>query len=163
MTRLAILALAGVLFLSSCGFHPLYAENEGGGGLRRMALVDVTAPDAIAPTIRQAFKRRTALGDEAPYELSISATEQSERLAVQRDSTVTRFNYQLRGSYFLTERATGKRYTGRVVSSASFNVVNSQYSTLFAEEAAKEKAATQLVDDVERQILLELADENEGK
>ena len=80
---------------------------------------------------------------------------------MQIDASVTRYNYRLVGRYTLVERATGARYSGRVTSIASFNVVNSQYSTLFAEDAAREKAATQLVEDIERDILLKLSDANE--
>ena len=71
---------------------------------------------------------------------------------------MTRYNYRIVGRYLLTERATGARYSGLVTSIASFNVVNSQYSTLFAEDAAREKAAAQLVEDIERDILLKLSD-----
>ena len=44
---------------------------------------------------------------------------------------------------------------------ASFNVVDSQYATLFAEEAAREKAARTLIERIERNILLRLNDDKE--
>lgn len=157
---LRLLIVASALFLSACGFRPLYATDGGGGaGLPQMALVNVDATDAVAPFVSRAFERRMrGAGDAARYDLAVKATEQAERLAVQIDASVTRYNYRLVGDYTLTERASGKRYTGRVVSIASFNVVDSQYSTLYAEEQAKEKAAAQLVEDIERDALLKIAD-----
>lgn len=152
-----ILLLLAALLLAACGFRPLYATPEGGGtGLTQMALVNVDAPEAIGDVVTRAFERRIRGGESALYDLSVKASEQAERLAVQIDASVTRYNYRLVGDYTLIERATGKRYTGNVVSIASFNVVNSQYSTLYAEEQAKEKAAAQLVEDIERDVLLKL-------
>lgn len=157
---LRLLIVGSALLLSACGFRPLYATAGGGGGagLSQMALVNVDATDSVAPSVSRAFERRMRGASEAArYDLAVKATEQAERLAVQIDASVTRYNYRLVAKYTLTERATGKRYTGDVVSIASFNVVDSQYSTLYAEEQAKEKAAAQLVEDIERDALLKIA------
>ena len=158
---LAILA-AGPL-LSGCGFQPLYATADGSAaGLRDVALGEVAAPEEIRPLVMRAFERRTSSEpSSANFDLTVSTTEQAQRLAVQIDASVTRYNYRLVGRYTLIERTTGARYSGRVTSIASFNVVNSQYSTLFAEDAAREKAATQLVEDIERDVLLKLSDAKE--
>lgn len=149
------------LALSACGFQPLYATGDGAPpGLRNVALASVEAPEEIEPVIARAFARRSAGANAAAeYDLLLTADEEAERLAVQIDASVTRYNYRLVGRYTLVEKASGKRYGGRVVSIASFNVVDSQYSTLFAEDAAREKAAVQLAEDIERDILLKLAAE----
>lgn len=151
--------LVAVLLLAGCGFKPLYATNDGAApGLRNVALTSLDAPEDIETVVNRAIKRRTSIEpSDAKYDLAVKATEQAERLAVQIDASVTRYNYRLVGEYTLTDRATAKRTKGRVVSISSFNVVNSQYSTLSAEQAAREKAATQLAEDMERDILLELA------
>ena len=153
--------LLSALLLSGCGFRPLYATEGGGGsGLTRMALVDIQANEAITPIISRAFARRMREDDaDALYDLTVTAREQAQQLAVQIDASVTRYNYNLVADYTLTERGSGKRYTGRVVSIASFNIVDSQYSTLYAEETAREKAAAQLVEDIERDALLKIAAE----
>lgn len=166
MTRkLAAVLLTVAPLLQSCGFQPLYATTDGAApGLRNVALATVTATEDIEPAISRAFSRRTAASpSDAQYDLLISADEQAERLAVQIDASVTRYNYRLVGNYTLVDRNGGKSYKGRVVSIASFNVVNSQYSTLYAEDAAREKAAMQLVEDVERDILLKLAAEKDAR
>lgn len=159
--KLAFALLAATPLLQSCGFQPLYATADGAPpGLRNVAISSVVAAEEIEPVIARALSRRAApTASEAEYDLLLNADEQAERLAVQIDASVTRYNYRLVGNYTLVERNGGKKHIGRVVSIASFNVVNSQYSTLFAEEAAREKAATQLVEDIERDILLKLAAE----
>lgn len=157
--KTALALAAAALTLPSCGFQPLYATADGSApGLRNVALSTVSAAEDIEPALTRAFARRTApSAAAAQYDLLLSAEEQSERLAVQIDASVTRYNYRLVGNYTLVERAGGKKYKGRITSIASFNIVNSQYSTLYAEDAAREKAATQLVEDIERDILLKLA------
>ncbi len=159
----ALSATGAAMLLSSCGFQPLYATNgEAPPGLRNVSLSTLSAPEEIEPVIARALKRHVA-ADGAPteYELLVTATEQAERLAVQIDASVTRYNYRLVGNYTLVAREGGRQIKGNVVSIASFNVVNSQYSTLFAEDAAREKAANQLVEDIERDILLKLAAEED--
>ncbi len=163
----ALLFCAMALALSGCGFTPLYATTAGetgAPGLRNVALTSISAPESIAPVVEEAFAKRTSDAPSgAAYDLVITATEQAERLAVQIDASVTRYNYRLVGRYTLIERASGKRIAGSATSYASFNVVSSQYSTLFAENAAKEKAANQLAEDIERDILMRLADAKERK
>lgn len=164
MDRKLVLAAAALL-IQSCGFQPLYATHDGSApGLRNVAVSSVSAPEDVQPIIQRAFARRSAgIASEAAYDLLVSADEQAERLAVQIDASVTRYNYRIVANYTLVERAGGRRYKGRVTSIASFNVVNSQYSTLYAEEAARDKAAIQLVEDVERDILLKLSAEKAKK
>ena len=150
-----------VLTLHGCGFEPLYATNtaKGVNGLGNFNLVSVTGAEMATPYIRDAFTTQLARGGAAEYDLYIDADEAAGPLAVQIDATVTRYNYRLIGKYQLIERATGKRIAGRTTAIASFNVVNSQYSTLFAERSAREKAAQNLAELMERDILLRLADE----
>jgi LPS-assembly lipoprotein len=151
----AILAMA---MLGGCGFQPLYAVKDGAEpGLSRVALASLEAPEAMRAIIARAYARR-APGDSsaAEYDLVLAAREVAERLAVQSDASVTRYNYRLVGDYSAVERASGRKFEGSVQAIASFNVVNSQYSTLFAEQAAKEKAATQLINDIERALLLQI-------
>jgi LPS-assembly lipoprotein len=155
----AFAGMSGFILLAACGFRPLYATDDGAApGLRNVALASVSAPEDIEPVVTRAIRRRAAEdGAAAQYDLLLTASEQAERLAVQIDASVTRYNYRLVGNYTLVSRDTGKRLKGRVISISSFNVVNSQYSTLHAEEAAREKAADQLALDIERDIMLELA------
>lgn len=163
MVRIFVLLCA--LLLAGCGFQPLYAtDGAGSPGLRGVALATLNAPDEVDPVIRRAFARRGAAADaSAQFDLALKASEQAERLAVQIDASVTRYNYRLVGDYTLIERGSGRRIDGNVVSIASFNVVDSQYSTLFAEDTAREKAAKQLIEDIERDILLKMSEAKAGK
>ena len=163
--RLRILALAALASatLPGCGFTPLYATDASGRStsLANIHIDNVSGSDEISEQVYRAFSRRAGNRSTASYDLTVSTQESARRLAVQIDSTVTRYNYNLRAKYRLVERATGKAITGSASAVTSFNIVSSQYSTLFAENAAREKAALALVDDIERDILLRLVDEQD--
>lgn len=150
------------LLLSACGFEPLYATNESATrpALQSVRLAGVKASDIARPAVTRALARRTApaaLESEAEYELEVTVRELAQALAVQIDDSVTRYNYRLLADYVLTPRNGGKEIKGKAEAVASFNVVASQYSTLYAEEAAREKAARALAEKIERDILLEFA------
>lgn len=146
--------------LQGCGFQPLYATATGDGAtsIANMQLVSVTGRDVIADAIENAFERRTIGASGAPaYELRISARELAQPVAVQIDATVTRFTYEIVSSYVVRDVQTGESVDGRVRSVASFNIVTSQYSTLVAERAAREKAARQMITQIERDALTKLS------
>ena len=151
--------------LSGCGFTPLYAtDNSAARPMLAQARLDrAIAAESIEPMLTRAFEARTArAGDEALYDLVVTTREAARALAVQIDASVTRYNYTLTANYVLTRRADGAAFRGRVSSLASFNVVSSQYSTLFAENAAREKASRMLVEEVERSIMLKLLEADEA-
>lgn len=153
--------LFSTLIVASCGFKPIYATPQGAGAPvnKQIAIGAVTAPEEVHLFITDSLRDRMVLREgEAPkYELSVVASEAAQRLAVQIDATVTRYNYRLNGRYTLRDLETQKAYQGRVRAITSYNIVSSQYSTLFAERAAREKAARLLAEDIERDILLRLA------
>lgn len=161
---LSVLA-AAALTLSACGFQPLYATGEGSAaaGLGNVRLGSVNANEGTVPIIRRAFERRMArAGDSAAeYSLELDVRDLAQPLAVQIDDSVTRYNYRLIADYIMTPTDGGKSFKGRAEAVASFNVVSSQYSTLYAEDAAREKAARALAEDIERDILLKFAAERE--
>ena len=150
------------LALAGCGFKPIYATPENGGAValnQAIAVRQISAPESVAPYINDALKRRLVLaeGRAAEYDLYIQARETAERLAVQLDATVTRFNYRLRARYILVNLESGERVTGNANAVASYNIVTSQYSTLFAEKAAQEKAARLLAEEIERDLFIQFA------
>lgn len=150
------------LSLTGCGFQPLYADKNANSSasFNNIELASIVAVPTVQDVLARAYQERKALSNKsAPeYVLSISARENAQRLAVQIDASVTRYNYALQGKYTLVRTNDGKRQTGNVSAVASFNVVTSQYSTLFAENAAREKAARSLIEKIEREILLTLSD-----
>ena len=124
----------------------------------------INASDTATPVLSRAFEARTAHeSEDSKYDLFLNVKEEAQQLAVQIDDSVTRYNYRMIGAYTLVDHATGAKTQGRATAVVSFNVVSSQYSTLFAETAAREKAARVLVEEIDRDILINLAAANEAK
>ncbi len=162
--RLPLILLAALL-LSACGFKPLYATSEEAAPpLAGLRIAEIVAGDLARPVIEREFDRRGALRADSParYDLYLNISEQAEPLAVQIDDSVTRYNYRLHASYRLVRDADGKEFAGTAGAVASFNVVASQYSTLYAEAAAREKATRGLADEIERDILSKFAAESDA-
>lgn len=161
LSKAAALAIC-VLTLSACGFKPIYATPDGASAPvnRQIAIGPVTAPEEVHLYITDALRERIVLreGETPKYELTVVASERAQRLAVQIDATVTRYNYRLSGRYLLRDLKTQKVRQGRAQAITSYNIVSSQYSTLYAERTAREKAARLLAEEIERDILLSLDD-----
>lgn len=159
-------ACAFTVFAAGCGFRPIYATPEGEApAIRQVRLERVAAPESVAPVLTDALNARLTPGEGAAprYALFVEAGERAERLAVQLDATVTRYNYRLTGRYTVVDQETGDRFDGGARAVTSYNIVSSQYSTLFAERNAVEKAARQLAEEIERDLLLRLAEPPEER
>lgn len=155
------LVLIGCMLLASCGFKPIYAAPADGSTpvFRQVALRSVAAPESIQSVVSRALEDRLVVepGARAKYDLYVSAAERAERLAVQIDATVTRYNYRLTARYTAVDSNSGVQIKGSARAVTSYNIVTSQYSTLYAEQTAVEKAAKLLAEDIERDLLIRLA------
>lgn len=153
-------------WLSSCGFQPIYATSaEGVSPLnQRVAIRQITGPDEVLPAVEEALHARiTPSAETAPeYELYVNVREVAQRLAIQIDATVTRYNYRLNGRYTLINLESGKSVRGAANAVTSYNIVSSQYSTLYAETSARKKAARQLAEELEREILIRFSESDRG-
>ncbi|WDI32783.1 hypothetical protein PUV54_06180 [Hyphococcus flavus] len=159
-------ACAFFVLLPACGFQPIYATQEGSAPvIRQVEVVSIAAPESLVSTLTDALNARMPpqRGVEQRYALYLQTRERAERLAVQIDATVTRYNYRLIGRYTVLDRETGERFRGVARAVTSYNIVSSQYSTLFAERKAVEKAAQQLSEEIERDLLIRFAEPPENR
>ena len=103
-------ATAAALSLSGCGFRPIYATADGAAPASRLVSIrEVNAPETVVTSMTEALNARMGAGEGlAPrYELYVNAREGAERLAVQIDATVTRYNYRLSASYTVVDNEPG--------------------------------------------------------
>ena len=161
MKRIAVISAvaSAALLLSGCGFQPLYATPEGGVPVNQLVRVStISAPETVAPYLSSALDERIGSRQAEPrYNLYVDAREGAERLAVQIDATVTRYNYRLSAKYTVIDNQTGETFRGSARAVTSYNIVSSQYSTLVAERTAIEKAARLLAEEIERDLLIRFA------
>ena len=68
---------------------------------------------------------------------------------IQLDNTATRQNLKVNASFALTDLSTGEIvFTSKTVSVCSYNVVDSEFATIAAEDNAAERAAREVGEDI---------------
>lgn len=157
----ATLSIISAMTVSACGFKPIYAtpDNAVSPVIRQVSIGAISAPEEAHLALVGALRERIVVGEglTPKYNLEVVATENAQALAVQIDATVTRYNYRMRARYSLRDLESGSKINGSAEAITSYNIVSSQYSTLFAERTAREKAARLLAEEIERDILLRLS------
>lgn len=148
---LAVVAAASV---SACGFHPLYATDTTPEGMTQYYSQVLVEPIQG----RQGVHLRNQLLDaftpggtptSAAYRLTIKLEDQKEGLAIQADTRITRYNYNLTAKYELKDSVSGKVLDKGIARAiAAYNVVDSQFATLSAERDAQERAAREVGEDI---------------
>lgn len=141
--------VVAALVVTGCGFRPLYGTSGGAGGAPELAAVAVKPiPDRIG---QQLHNKLVVLleADHPParprYSLTVLLSEGTQKLAVQRNELATRANYQLSARFSLTE-GTKSLYTSLRTAISSYNILESDFSTLTAATDAKNRAVDEIAD-----------------
>jgi LPS-assembly lipoprotein len=145
--------------LSGCGFHPLYGTMDGNPGAR--AIFSSIYVDPIDQE-RTGYELRNQLIDalravehpsQALYHLKVSVTETREGVALQNDATVTRYDLAFKAKYELTDAKLNSVVKGVETTLESYDVAQSPYASLSAQEDAEKSAAG----DIAQHIRIDLA------
>jgi len=145
--------LSAMVLLSGCGFRPLYGHSEGGTVSQEFARIDI---GSIRDRIGQQFRGRLLYllqprGGSGPpaYHLSVSLTETSSSLGVQKTSLATRANLIVTANIGLTDLGDGgSLYSAVDQVSVSYNILDSEYATLIAEKDARLRAIVALSENI---------------
>ena len=86
------------------------------------------------------------------YRLKITLNETSQGIALQNDATITRYNTTMQARYTLSDMHGNVLTSGIQTELSAYNVVESPYATLTAEQDASKHAAQ----DVAERIRLDL-------
>lgn len=153
------------LGLISCGFQPMYGnQNVTNHNSPRAALdtIDIDViPNREGQFLRNALIDRfytSGYPSNAQYDLDVSGVEQR---AINFDITIedeaTRRQLQLTTKFDLKDKKTGETLLTRSVKAiTSYNVLESEYSTIVTEQSAREAALNDLARKIERDIVLYL-------
>ena len=147
--RSALLGLlCASLFVSACGFQPLYGTRANAPGIvTELAAISVDAPsDPLNRTLRLLLEDQLrADGSIAPlYQVILSTSLSVRNVAIQQDTDVTRKNLVLTSTYRLTDIETGELiFDSKAIAIAAYNRVGSEFANIVAERDARERAANQ--------------------
>ncbi len=154
-------ALGAVLiFLTGCGFQPLYGKRSGGGSTYKQ--LESIAIDPIPGRLGQIvhndlLDRLNPRGRPAQprYRLNVKLKRTTEALAIAKDEEVTRSNLRLTATFVLRDVPEGTTaFKGHARSIASFNLVRSDYANLIAERDAEQRAAREIGDQLMTRLAL---------
>ncbi|HEY0106931.1 MAG TPA: LPS assembly lipoprotein LptE [Rhizomicrobium sp.] len=166
--RRLLSVIAVSLLAAACGFHPLYGGMNADMQARLSTIYVEPVEDRIGYELRN---RMIDLLDGpgtpggAAYRLKLALTQTTQGVALQTDTTITRYNDTLKVTYTLTD-ANGKIVTqGLETGLSSYNVLpsgplpsgigqrsNANYGTLAAQQDADKRAA----EDIAERIRLDL-------
>jgi LPS-assembly lipoprotein len=153
--------IVGLVFLGGCGFHPLYLSGGKAPGEAsvRAELANVAVapiPDRVGQLVRNDLvflMAPTADAQTAAYRLDVRLTERISELAVESTGFATRANLRLSAAFALVDLGTGKAVmSSRARAISSYNIVDASFSTLTAQNAARERAARRIAEDIRSRI-----------
>ncbi len=155
-------AIAGVLLvLGGCGFTPLYGAREGGARtdteLSQIRVLEIDNGRTGHDVYNALIDHLSPYGEpaEPDYQLRVRLSEDREGVAIERDASITRYNFRLDANFRLVDVRSGNViYEGRSRSIAAYNVVESQFATLSARRDAEERAATELSEDIKLRLAI---------
>lgn len=147
------------LAVAACGFQPLYGRNGANGVSARDEMAQVRiAPiqDRVGQQLHN-FLRDRLNPKRQPvspsYNLQVTLTEQIEELGIRKDETATRANLKVFADFVLRDARTRKTlFEGRSRSFNSYNILDSQFATLFSESDARTRALKEISNDIRNRL-----------
>jgi LPS-assembly lipoprotein len=158
------LALALAMLLGGCGFHPVYAPQDGGQAGPALTGLSETSvaliPERSGQILRQALQDRLERGGANGTRLFelvvVSYGVSSEQIGYQQDSNPTRVRLTARASWSLVTLDAQRRTltSGSARSSDGYNSLDLQY---FFGDHASDAAQRRMAEAVADQMMLQLA------
>ena len=152
-------ALALALWLGACGFEPLYARSEATGLGTQDLLAQVRIapiPDRVGQELHNLLRDRLNPRGQPvnpAYRLQIAVSEQTEELGIRKDETATRANLKVFANFVLSDARSGEALlSGRSRSFNSYNILESQFATLFSEADARSRALREISDEIRNRL-----------
>lgn len=155
------LPIIALFFMTACGFHPVYGVNKytSVGAETKFETIDIgNIPDREGQFLRNALidrLYRNGRPTQHAYSLSIAELNEQQRdLDVTIDSDTTRAQLRITTSMTLTDLRTKEILIERNLNStASYNVLGSEFTNLVSEQSTREN----ILNDLARQIEMQLA------
>ena len=152
------LTLAVMATLAGCGFRPLYGGSENAAINNQLSAIQIVAiEDRVGQKIHNLLlDRLNPRGrPQSPlYTLSLTAQISKAEFGVTTE-VATRAKLTLSANYFLTDNQSGAILTeGTVRSVNSYNIPDSEFARVAAENDATDRAAREISDEVKTRLSL---------
>lgn len=155
--------LAPLALLAGCGLQPMYAGGGSGGVARALSDVSISPIEGQSGwLVRNALADRLGAGQQnsgSRYRLDIRLDDRVEGLGQLSNDTITRERRTLRARYQLVDVQSGEVLLDATAGSdAGFDVVNSEYAVIAAEQTALENLSHEVADQIVTRISVRLRD-----
>ena len=161
-SALVAAGLAGALGAAGCGFQPLYAERNNVQAAEELAQVKINTiaernGQILHNYLLDRMNPRGRSGAPA-YALDIQLTESKASIGIIKDNTATLAQLSSSAVYTLYDlKKKAALQTGRSRSFTSYNIVDSNFGTLSAEQDARERTLRELADDITTKVAVFLS------
>ncbi|MBL6959299.1 MAG: hypothetical protein ISR52_09985, partial [Rhodospirillales bacterium] len=153
----AIVLSLSLSLVSGCGFRPLHGTQLGATATAELAAIEIKP---IADRLGQQLHNNlidmlTPRGhpQEPRYILTVSVTSSVQGLAVRKSALATRANVRLAATFSLRRKGTAEPLMGGTsLIVSSYNVIDSDFASLKAEEGVKKRGVEQLADDIRTKL-----------
>lgn len=162
MTRFFSIIMIMIL-LTGCGFTPLYGTHGAAGNAGARAQMGqiyiANIADQPGQYLRNAlmdrFYSQGRPGENAAYTLSVAGLQESRsELDITKTSDSTRAQLYISTTMVMSDK-TGKKLLERSLTAVtSYNILDSQFTTRVAEDAARRQALDDIARQIETHILL---------
>ena len=153
-----VILFVGALCITAtaCGFRPLYSQ-DGGASSKALASVSIgQIKDRSGQKLRNFLLARMApraSERQSKYSLAIELRESKGNVNMRKDESATRANLTISADFTLTNNADGGGiFKGTVLSTNSYNVLNSEFATLSAEKDARNRALRSLSEEIRLRV-----------
>lgn len=142
--------------LAACGFEPLHVQRGSAAALPPIRIEPI--PERAGQILRNYLLDRMAPrgeGGAQAYTLSIRLFEPRQVLALRRDDVISRMGYSAVASYELIDAAGKRVVVGNSSYSTDYEITNSEFATLAAQQNARDRVLELVADDIRNQIAIE--------
>ena len=154
LSRRGLIASAPILgaaLLAGCGFSPMYARDSSAVAVLASIAVE-PIEERIGQILRNELIDRLTPRGEPPsprYRLLVTISRSRAALAIQSDTSITRYNLRLSVTFRLLDATTGDElYRDTTVAIGGYNAVQSDFATLVAEQDSTRRAARKAGEDI---------------
>lgn len=168
--RALFLVAAGLLVaaLPGCGFRPLYGTTDGVALSETLSQVEIgPIKDRLGQQVRNALLDRVSPSGHRGaviYRLDTLVDEGISSLAFEKSADATRADLKLNASFNLVDLKTKVVIMSNSSQAiASFNILNSEFATLMAENGARNRAVQQLAEDIRLKVAVFLKNRHAEK
>jgi LPS-assembly lipoprotein len=156
------LLLPAFLFLTACGFHPIYGSHEEEESSPVAAALNTVSigniPDRNGQMLRNDLIDRMYGKAGRPakpdYDLSVQLSATEEDTGILQNATSTRSLLNLYGKYSLRDAHGKELLHGSAHSTTSFNKLDNEYGTLAAREDAYQRTTHEVSEQIVNRLSL---------